>query len=292
MHDASSPATRSVVVTGCSTGIGRATALHLAGLGHRVFAGVRRSDDGQALVEEAGTGIVPLVIDVSQSASIAAAVATLREAGCTHLHGLVNNAGIGIGGPMEGLSADRWRQQFEVNVFGQVAVTQALLPLLRPAKGRIVFVSSVAAFTRPPFMGPYAASKAALDSIAGSWRQELASWDLGVSVVRPGVTRTAIWGKSDALADELLAEVSPDVHGLYEEEIAAMRRGLRANGTAGVAPEVVARAIAHALFARRPRAAYNVGSDTKAARVLEWLLPERAAALIFRTATSRASRPT
>ena len=168
-----------VLVTGASTGIGRATVLRLAGAGWNVLAGVRDSAVGDELAAQAGARLVPVSLDVTDEAQVAAAAELVRvhtqpaAAGSTgpgRLDALVNNAGIGLGGPLELVSAQEWRTQFEVNVFGQAAVTRALLPALRAASGRIVFVSSVGGRVSVPFNGPYAASKHAVEAIGAAWK--------------------------------------------------------------------------------------------------------------------------
>ena len=175
---------RSVLVTGASRGIGEATVLRLARAGWCVFAGVRRDEDGAAL-RSAGGAIVPVRLDVTDEAQIAAAAATIAEHARGELHGVVNNAGIAVAAPLEYLPVQELRRQLEVNVLGQVAVTQALLPMLRRAQGRIVFVSSVSGRSALPFTGPYAASKHALEALADAWRVELLPWGLHVALIEP-----------------------------------------------------------------------------------------------------------
>ena len=189
---------RAVLVTGASSGIGHASALRLAGSGWRVFGGVRSEEDAERLREH---GVEPLQLDVTDSAAIAAAAEVVGG----ELHGLVDNAGIAIAAPLELVPLDELRRQLEVNVVGQVAVLQAFLPALRRSQGRVVLVGSVGGRSALPFLGPYAASKHALEAIADSLRVELAPWGIGVSIVEPASVKTAIWTKGAAQADVMRA---------------------------------------------------------------------------------------
>ena len=194
------------MITGTSTGIGEATALHLAKLGYRVLAGVRKEGDGERLVDQAGSGLVPVLIDVTEPATIDEAVRTVTDTvGEDGLVGLVNNAGVAIGGPLEYLAVEQWRHQFEVNVLGPVAVTRAFLPLIRQGGGRIIFIGSIGGRVAAPFVGPYSASKFAVEAIAESLRQELQPWHIPVVVIEPGAIKTPIWEKGLSQADEIEA---------------------------------------------------------------------------------------
>ena len=176
--------TGAVVVTGASSGIGRACALHLAALGLQVFAGVRRAEDGAALQAASSARLTPMLLDVADETSIRAATDTITAAvGEAGLAGLVNNAGIGVAGPLEFLPLAEFRTQLEVNVTGQLAVTQALLPLLRQGRGRIVNMGSIGGRIAAPFVGPYSASKFALEALTDALRMELRPWGLHVAIV-------------------------------------------------------------------------------------------------------------
>lgn len=270
-----------IVVTGASTGIGEACALRLDRLGHRVFAGVRREEDGTRLQEQTSGRLVPLQLDITDSAQIDAAVELITaEAG--QLHGLVNNAGIGRGGPLEYLPLDEWREQFDVNVFGQVAVTKAMLPLLRIGTGRVVFVGSVSGKLATPMMGPYCASKFAIEAITQSLRYELRPWNLAVSVIEPGAVKTAIWAKGHTTADRLERDLPADAVHRYGHEIATLRKLFEQQDRAGVDPDLVAKAAEHALFARRPKTTYVVGTDARVQSALVRLLPDRTREAIVR----------
>jgi len=265
-----------VVVTGASSGIGRATALHLARAGHRVFAGVRREADAAALRSEGLPGLEPLLLDVTDAEQVAAAARHVEEAtGAAGLAGLVNNAGIGVGGPLEFLPLEELRRVLEVNVHGVVSVTQAFLPGIRRAGGRVVIVGSSSGRLAVPFAGPYAASKFAVEALADGLRMELAPWDLHVALLEPGAVDTAIWEKTQGYADALEARLPEEARALYGEAIAGVRRRLRLNQAGAASPEGCARAVAHALTARRPRTRYPVGLDGRVQILLAGLLPDR-----------------
>lgn len=264
-----------ILVTGASTGIGEACALHLDRLGHTVYAGVRTEADGERLRAAASDRLATVLLDVTDEAGVAAAAEAVDAGlGTMRLAGIVNNAGIAIGGPIEYLELDYWRTQFEVNVVGQVAVTKAFLPLIRRGTGRIVFIGSNSGRIATPMMGPYAASKHAIEAIGESLRHELYDWGIAVSVIEPGAVRTAIWDKGRALADRLEEELPDEAKARYRRWIDLIRRGIDASDQGGVEPEVVARAVEHALFSARPKARYPVGSDAKAGALASRLLPD------------------
>jgi NAD(P)-dependent dehydrogenase (short-subunit alcohol dehydrogenase family) len=265
----------SVLVTGASTGIGRATALLLSDRGFRVFAGVRRSEDATALVAE-GAGIVPIILDVTNEKHIAKAAQEIAAAvGTDGLSGLVNNAGIASAAPLEFVPIVDLRHQLEVNVVGQVAVTQAVLPLLRLARGRIVNVTSIGGLVAGQMLGPYNASKFALEAITHVLRQELAPWGIEVIAIEPGVIATPIWSTSSASADRMLEPVRDAVTELYGAQIESAQR-MAVNATAkGLPPLEVAKVIERALTAERPRTRYAVGVDAKIGAALLARLPDR-----------------
>jgi len=247
-----------VVVTGASTGIGAATAELLAREGFTVFAGVR-NDEAAARIGAAHDRIRPIRLDVTKAEMIEAAA---REVAASRvpLHGLVNNAGIAMGGPLEFLPVDLLRRQFEVNVFGPVAVAQAFLPLLREQRGRIVFVGSVSGRLVVPFIGAYSASKFALRAVADAMRRELATAHVKVSLVEPASVKTPIWQKGRASRDELLRRLGPRAAELYAREFESMFWRIDAAERSGMPVERVSRAILHALAAREPKAHYLIGS--------------------------------
>ncbi|WP_460849336.1 SDR family oxidoreductase [Nocardioides ultimimeridianus] len=250
-----------VLVTGASTGIGRVTALHLASLGWEVVAGVR-TDEAAASLAAASPGVRPVLLDVTDPTSVKDAATVVADAtGGRGLGGLVNNAGIQAVGPWELLPVDRVRDLLETNVLGQVAVTQAVLPQLRAARGRIVFISSLSGAVALPFLGAYAASKHAVEAIGDSWRRELRPHGIRVALVQPGNIATPIWDKG--LDPAQLDALGPDLRRLYGPGLDfALAQGRHAADTA-IPPARVASAIEHALTARRPRQRYLVGTDAR-----------------------------
>jgi NAD(P)-dependent dehydrogenase (short-subunit alcohol dehydrogenase family) len=259
---------RSVLITGASTGIGRATALRLDACGWRVFAGVRSEGDGDSLRAVAGEHLEPLILDITEPEQVAAAAARLEaEPG---LNGLVNNAGVAVPGPLETLAIDDFRRQLEVNLTGHVAVTQALLPAIRAARGRIVFVSSIGGRVAFPLTGAYHAAKFGIEAVGDVFRQELRPWGVAVSIVEPGSIDTPIWERGERAADEL---VTPEREALYGEAVARYRKVVRDTAERGINPEKVAKAIQHALSASRPRARYLVGLEAKVVARARMLLP-------------------
>ena len=265
-----------VLISGASTGIGRACALDLAARGVRVFAGVRRPEDGDALRAAAGERVVPIHLDVTDDATIAAAVKAIAEAnGEAVLAGLVNNAGIVVAGPLEFLPPDALRRSFEANVVGLLALTQACLPLLRAGRGRIVNMSSISGRFASPLLGPYAASKFAVEALSDALRRELAPWDIPVALVEPGAVATPIWQKSAAAAQSLLDGLAPEANAYYATDIErAKRRALRTART-GIPAEAVAAVVHAALTAARPRTRYLVGRDARIGALLARWLPDR-----------------
>ena len=265
------------MITGASTGIGRACALHLDGKGQRVFAGVRKEADGESLRSDARGRLTPIIIDVTDESSIAGAVKLVTdEVGSSGLQGLVNNAGIAVSGPLEYLPIDGLRKQFEVNVIGQIAVTQAFLPLIRAGRGRIVNMGSVSGRSpSAPLVGPYSASKMALEGLTDSLRLELARWDIPVSIIEPGSIATPIWDKSGPDFDKLLSEMPAEGRERYGKIIEIGRKIAAAQNRRGIPPEKVARAVEHALTSSRPRTRYLVGADAQVRARLESLLPDR-----------------
>lgn len=260
-----------VLITGASSGIGEVTAHELVARGFHVFAGVRNAADGERLRATLGERCTPVTLDVADSISIAAACAVVRAAG--GLYGVVNNAGIAVTGPLEYLSLADLRRQFEVNVYGPIAVTQAMLPLLRRSLGRVVNVGSISGRAALPILGPYGASKAALDALTQSLRMELAPFDIDVCYVEPGAHRTPIWERSRRSAARVVAELPPIARDYYGRTIEAMTELMTSAEQSGDDPARVARVIARALEARRPRPRYTVGSDTRTSFMLG-LIPQ------------------
>jgi NAD(P)-dependent dehydrogenase (short-subunit alcohol dehydrogenase family) len=247
-----------VVVTGASTGIGRATAVHLQGLGYEVLAGVRKREDGEALRDLAP--VVPVILDVTEPGQIDALAATVGD---RPLAGLVNNAGVSVNGPLEFMPLDELRRQLEVNLIGQVAVTQPLVEALRRGNGRIVFTGSVGGRVALPFLGAYAASKAGIASVAEALRGELRPWGIHVAVVEPGAIATEIWSKAGEGTAPTAAALGPrgvEHYGATMGRVGAIAAEMSKDA---IPAEKVAKAIEHALTARRPKARYLIGRDAR-----------------------------
>jgi NAD(P)-dependent dehydrogenase (short-subunit alcohol dehydrogenase family) len=272
-----SPARGHVLITGASTGIGEACALRLARDGFHVFAGVRRDADGQRLLGQSATDhLTPVIIDVIDPTTIAAGRDTIGAAVADRgLAGVVNNAGISVAGPLEVLPLERFKQQMDVNVNGQVAVTQAFLPLVRQARGRIVFMGSIGGRMASPFLAPYNASKFALEAITDALRLELAPWRIHVSIVEPGSIATPIWDKSLALSDQIEREIPPEGAALYQKQITAMRKAAAEIGAGGIPADEVAKAVERALTAKKPKTRYVVGRDARIQAFAVKFVPDR-----------------
>jgi NAD(P)-dependent dehydrogenase (short-subunit alcohol dehydrogenase family) len=265
-----------VVITGSSSGIGKSCALRLRSRGFHVFAGVRNEKDRDLLLQESKGTITPLFIDVASERSVAAAAEEVAGAvGSRGLAGLVNNAGIVVGGPLEFLPLDEVRKQFEVNVFGQIAVTKAFLPLLRRARGRIVNMSSIAGRASFPYIGPYSASKYALEAVSDAFRMELLPWGIPVSVIEPGDVATPIWDKSLAAAREIAEHFPAHARDLYGSAMDAAIRASEKAAAASFPPALVARAVEHAIIAKRPKTRYLVGRGVGFRAFLKTVLPDR-----------------
>jgi NAD(P)-dependent dehydrogenase (short-subunit alcohol dehydrogenase family) len=277
---------RCVALTGASRGIGEATALHLCRLGFHVLAGVRKESDGQALARKAPGTLTPLLLDVTDEASIHAAAETItRTVGDAGLAGLVNNAGLVIPGPLEFVPIDAVRQQFEVNVVGQLAVTQALLPLVGQARGRIVNMGSIGGRVPAPFVGAYHASKAALAAMSEALRAELRPWGIEVILVEPGNVATPIWNTTLTTAAEMERGAPPRFQELYGRSVAAVREWVPRTSAQAMPPECVARVVGRALTSHWPRTRYLVGWDAWVASWLVWLPDRLRGAFLLRWTT-------
>jgi NAD(P)-dependent dehydrogenase (short-subunit alcohol dehydrogenase family) len=263
--------TGTVLVTGASTGIGEAAVLHLRELGFDPIAAVRKDEDAERL---AGQGFRTTRIDVTDADQIAAA---REELGDEPLAGLVNNAGIAVAAPLEFLPIDRLREQLEINLIGQVAVTQAFLPALRRGRGRIVNVSSIGGRVALPLLSPYAASKFGLEGVSDSLRRELRPQGVDVVVIEPGGVKTPIWNKAEQLADEMIdSDMPAEAERLYGRMIEAVRAGTaNIQRESGMEPREVAEVIGTAMTARRPRARYVVGRDAKVRALMARVVPDR-----------------
>lgn len=263
---------RSVLVTGASTGIGRATALRLDAAGWKVFAGVRDEVAAEALKADGSERLLPVFLDVTEPDQIAAAAELVERESEGGLDGLVNNAGVAIPGPLETVPLEDFRRQLEVNLVAYVAMTQAMLPQIRPAEGRVVFISSIGGRIAFPFGGPYHASKFGTEAIGDVFRQELRPWGLKVAIVEPGSIDTPIWERGQRKGEEIEAK-SPKTNLLYGAAIEKFRKVIEDTAERGIPPEKVAKAISHALESPRPKSRYLVGLDAKVQARLKPLIP-------------------
>lgn len=269
---------RAVVITGASTGIGAACAVHLDRVGYQVFAGVRKSQDGTALQQRSSARLTPLHLDVTDAGSIQQAKEFVQEqVGETGMCGLINNAGIVVAGPIEAVPIAEFRRQLEVNVIGQVAVTQAFLPLLRAGRGRIINMGSIAGLAAMPLMSPYSASKFALEAITDALRLEVQQWGMHVSIIEPGAIATPIWDKSSKDAEALEASCSLDMRLRYAAMVASVKHAASEAARRAIPVEAVVHAVVHALTAPRPKTRYLVGRDAKLRALMVTLLPDRVA---------------
>jgi NAD(P)-dependent dehydrogenase (short-subunit alcohol dehydrogenase family) len=261
------------VVTGASSGIGETSARHLASLGFNVFAGVRNDDDAERV---AGARIEPLKIDVTDQASVDAAAAQVAEAaGNTGLSALVNNAGIAVAGPLEFIQIADFERQMDVNVTGLLRATQAFMPLIRQARGRIVNISSIGGRVAIPLVGPYAASKFAVEGLSDSLRRELRPWGIHVALIEPGAVATPIWDKSIDDSQEMIAQAPPELAERYGEVVEAIMKESRKNATDGTPPQDVADAVGHAITSDKPKTRYLVGRDAKMRGPIARVVPDR-----------------
>lgn len=271
-----SPPVKSVLITGASTGIGRASALRMDAEGWRVFASVRREEDAEDLKQAASERLVPLILDVTDSAQLSATAERIgAEVGPAGLDGLVNNAGIAVMAPLETIELDDLRHQLEVNLISQVAVTQALLPQIRVARGRIAFISSIGGRMAMPFGAPYHASKYGIEAVADCLRQELRPWRIDVAAIEPGSIATPIWERGEKRADAAAGRAPAAQEELYGKQIESFRGAVRRTAERGIPPEKVANAVQHALTASRPRTRYLVGADARGQALLKRLAPDR-----------------
>ncbi len=263
---------KSAVITGASTGIGRACALYMDRQGWRVFAGVRKERDAASLSGESSQHLTPVILDVTDQKSIReAAQIVSASVGESGLAGLVNNAGVPYGGPIEYLDVREVRAAFDVNFFGAIAVIQAFLPLLRLGRGRIVNMSSISGLIASPFLSPYSTSKFALEALSDALRVELHPWNIQVAVIEPGAINTPIWSKGGDVLKDLLKRAPQAGMDLYGGVLTGMAGRIRPHG---ISPDEVAKAVAHALASKRPKTRYVIGLDGIAVMIFR-LLPDR-----------------
>lgn len=274
------------LVTGASRGIGRATALRLAARGWRVFAGVRREEDGAELVA-AGSTVSPIRLDITDPLDVASLDDNLPDC----LDAVVNNAGVLVHGPIEGVPLDSLRGQFEVNIVGHVAVTQAVLPRLREAQGTVVFMSSLSGRIATPMTGIYNATKFALEGLADSLRMELRPWGIRVVLIEPAQTDTDIWREAESEFEASASMLSPEHLHLYAKHLDGFRKSIPRSQRMATSADRVAVTVERALTAPRPHARYVVGAGPKAQSVTSSVLPTRVRDALLRRITGVPRQP-
>lgn len=260
-----------ILITGASSGIGHAIALHLDNQGFRVFAGVRNLDDALSLAAAASGRLTPVMIDVTDQDSIAHAARFVAEETGGGLQGLVNNAGVALFGPLEGLSGEQIEHQFAVNTIAPVAVSRAFLPLLRAGQGRVINIGSPAAHLLIPYFSAYCASKAALASFTDALRLELRPWNIPVVLIEPPSVASALWGQ--LTLPEGIVYLEPEVARTYREVGDRLLAAFVEAGRRGGPPDQVVRTVEKALIVSRPRQRYVVGATTHLSNAIERVLP-------------------
>jgi NAD(P)-dependent dehydrogenase (short-subunit alcohol dehydrogenase family) len=268
----------SVLVTGAGRGIGKSIVEQLAARGWDVIAGVRSERDAAAVTALDPQRISSVILDVTDAGHIAALNGSLPE----RLDAIVNNAGVVVTGPMETVTPDEWRKQLEINVIGQLAVTQAVLPRLRKSRGRVVFISSVNGRLSMSLIGAYCASKFALEAAADALRMELRPWHIRVAIVEPAQTNTDMWRTAADMVEQTAATLTPEQRDLYARHIAGMKKMIPVVQKMAVPAKRVSAVVEQALTARRPRARYVVGAGPKLQVALMTNLPALARDRVLR----------
>jgi NAD(P)-dependent dehydrogenase (short-subunit alcohol dehydrogenase family) len=265
-----------VLISGTSRGIGRACALLLYKHGYKVFAGVRREEDAVALREISSDNLIPVMLEITDADSIRQAAGQISDiTGDSGLYGLVNNAGVAVAGPLEFMPLQRIREQFEVNVIGQMGVTQALMPLLRRGQGRVVNISSKEGIIAMPFVGPYCASKFALEALSDALRMELKPWGIPVSIIEPGTISTEIIQRSIAAAEDCVRALPRDAEEMYQSCFDKARKASDKIASAAISVDNVAKTVLKVLNTAKPRPRYTVGSDARILALISRILPDR-----------------
>lgn len=277
----------SVLVTGAARGIGAATVRRLAAGGWDVLAGVRRREDAQPLIADYPQRVTAVTLDITDAEQLAALERSLPP----RLDAVVNNAGVVVTGPVEGVAPADLRRQLDVNVVGQVAVAQAALPRLRASRGRLVFVSSVSGQIATPMFGPYNASKFALEGIADALRMEVWPWGVRVVLVAPAQTDTDLWRNAEREAAAVETSLSPEHRALYAKHLAGFRKTIPRAQRSAAPADGVAVAIEQALTDRRPRARYVVGRGPRLQLLMARLLPTAVMDVALRAGTGVPRRP-
>jgi NAD(P)-dependent dehydrogenase (short-subunit alcohol dehydrogenase family) len=273
----------SVLVTGAGRGIGRSIVEHLAARGWDVIAGVRNDRDAATVTALNPQRVSSVILDVTDAGHIEA----LNEALPARLDAIVNNAGVVVSGPMEAVTPDEWRKQLEINVIGQLAVTQAVLPRLRTSRGRVLFISSVNGRLSMPLIGAYCASKFALEAAADALRMELRPWHIDVAIIEPAQTDTDMWRTADDMVEEAEAALTAEQRDLYAQHIAGFKKMIPFSQKMALPAAKVSAVVEEALTARRPRTRYVVGVGPKLQVALMTNLPSRARDLLLRRVASQ-----
>lgn len=266
---------KAILISGASSGIGRALSLELDRQGYQVFAGVRKPDDAEAIRSQSSDRLIPLLLDVTLPETITAACRDVCVKTGGELYCLINNAGISIGGSMEFISIENFKHQLDVNVIGQLALTQACLPLLRKGIGRVIFVSSVAGRLVSPFNSPYGVSKAALVAMADGLRLELAPWNIKISVLIVGSVQTPIWEKSSRMAGEILRFMPAESRDMYGKMQSRAGKFYAHAGKHGMQVEELVRITKGVIKSSRPKEYILVGRDAVLIELMAKLLPVR-----------------
>jgi NAD(P)-dependent dehydrogenase (short-subunit alcohol dehydrogenase family) len=262
-----------MIVSGASTGMGAATARHLAARGYHVLAGVRRESDADAMRADR---IEPVILDITEPRHVSALVERIAsDPQRRPVRALVNNAGISLNAPVEALPLEEWRRLFEINLFGHVAMTQALLPLLVRSRGRIVNISSVGGKGAMATYGPYGATKFALEAVSDALRREVEPHGVQVIVVEPGAVKSEMADRGAAATAEFAARMSPELRHRYGGLITAILGQTAAHTGNGMSADAAGRIIARAATTRRPRTRYTAGRDAAFIIGLTRILPDR-----------------
>jgi NAD(P)-dependent dehydrogenase (short-subunit alcohol dehydrogenase family) len=265
----------SIVITGASTGMGEYCALGLDKLGYRIFAGVRKPADGERLQKEAAGNLTPLLIDVVNEDQVKEAAATVEQAlGGQPLSALWNNAGISVNAPLEFLPLDDLRRQLDVNVIGQVAVTQAFLPMLRASHGRILITGSIGGFFTTPMLTPYCMSKYAMEAMADGLRRELRPLGVQVVLLEPGGIQSKIWEKGIGESEDFIQNAPPEMLEVYGPLVNALRRVAPQMEKQSKSPQEVLDCVIRALQSPRPKTRYRMGANSTAQKIIS-MLPDR-----------------
>ncbi len=266
---------KTILITGASSGIGETTAKHFDQLGFKVYAGVRNDKDASR-IEKNSRNITAVILDVTQKKHIHQTKALLElELEGHGLDALVNNAGIALAGPLESLSLDDLQKQFDINIMGAISMIQAFLPQLRNAKGNIINISSTSAMVALPFGSAYAASKFALEGLSDALRIELKQFGISVSLIVPGSVKTAIWDKHDANLSDFLDKMSNDTNKHYGKNILTQQALIKRVSSKGIHPDVVAKTIEKAIKSQKPKARYLVGPSARVQWFMKTILPTR-----------------